>query len=238
MWGRTEFKLYSKVTNTNMLCQFIGRCVQVLGVVFLVSLIGCASAQDHVRRYAHQAPTLEEFTVCKGFGCRFRRPVSLDPSSWVEVVRIFDPAPSNAQEERALLGRAIALLEIKIGGMIGTRTDRPAAKTSEGGRDQLDCIDETVNTTTYLRLLDKEGFLRWHKVGVPAQRGWLLAELVGSTNFITNTAVIVEKDSGVSFAIDSYFYANGRPPQIMPLVEWEKNWRPVAGDPGLLPLPS
>lgn len=236
MWGRTEFTRYLKVTNANMRCQFIGRCVQVLGVVFLVSLIGCASAQDHVHRYAHPAPTLEEFTVCKGFGCRFHRPVSLDSSSWAEVVRMFEPTPSNAEEERARLGRAIALLEIKIGAMIGTRTDRPAAKTSESGRDQLDCIDETVNTTTYLRLLDQEGLMRWHRIGTPAQRGWLLSELVGSTNFITNTAVIVETATGASFAIDSYFYANGRPPKIMPLSEWHKNWRPSSDDPGLLPV--
>lgn len=160
----------------------------------------------------------------------------LDPFAWAEVASLFDPIPLSAVEERVRLGRAIAMLEFKIGAMIGTSTDRPAAKMSDGGRDQLDCIDETVNTTTYLRLLDQDGLMRWHRVGTPAQRGWLLAELFGSTNFITNTAVIVEKDTGVRFAIDSYFYANGRPPKIMPLTEWKMNWRPAPDDPMLKPV--
>lgn len=214
----------------------IGWFVRLFGVVALAALVGCASAQDHVNRFAHKAPTLEEFTVCKGFGCRIKRPVTLDTSTWAEVVRIFEPVPSSAADERVRLGQAIALLEIKIGVKIGTSRDKPAAKTAEGGRNQLDCIDETVNTTTYLRLLAQDGLMRRHVLGPPSQRGWLLAPMFGSTNFITNTAVIQEKETGALFAIDSYFYANGHPPKIMPLAEWEENWRPGPDDPKLLPV--
>ena len=93
-----------------------------------------------------------------------------------------------------------------------------------------------MNTTTYLRLLAQDGLMPRHIIGPPSQRGWLLASLVGSTDFITNTAVILEKETGAVFAIDSYFYANGQPPKIMPLAEWKKNWRPATDDPGLQPL--
>lgn len=219
-----------------MLCENFCKFVQWCGLTALVTLVGCASAQNHVDRYAHPAPTLKEFTVCQGYGCRIQKTIRIEPFAWAEVARLFEPAPTSAAEERTRLGRAIALLETKIGAANGTSTDQAAAAIFSSGPDQLDCIDETVNTTTYLRLLEQDDLMRRHRIGPPAQRGWLLASFVGSTDFITNTAVILEKETGAPFAIDSYFYANGRQPKIMPLAEWRKNWRPAPDDPGLLPL--
>ena len=210
--------------------------VRWCGVAFLAALTACASAQDHVTRFAHPSPTLTDFTVCQGYGCRIQKRIRMEQFVWDEVARIFTPVPQTAAEERDRLGLAIAFLELKIGAAIGASTDRAAAETFNTGPDQLDCIDETVNTTTYLRLLAQYGLMRWHRIGTPNQRGWLLASLFGSTDFITNTAVIVEKQSGAEFAIDSYFYSNGRPPKIMPLAEWRKNWRPLLDDPLLQPL--
>ncbi len=204
----------------------------------LATLVACASAQDHVDRFAHPAPSLTDFTVCQGYGCRIQKHIRLEPFVWEEVSNLFDPAPTSAVEERQRLGQAIAFLEVKIGAAIGATTDRAAAETFNTGPDQLDCIDETVNTTTYLQLLTRHGLMRWHYIGTPDQRGWLFSAFVGSTNFITNTAVIVEKETGTKFAVDSYFYPNGRPPKIMPLSEWRKNWRPLQNDPLLQPLSS
>ena len=219
-----------------MLCENICKFVRWCGLTALVTLVGCASAQNHVDNFAPPAPTLKEFTVCQGYGCRIQKTIRIEPFAWAEVARLFEPAPTNAAEERTRLGRAIALLETKIGAANGTSTDRAAATTFSSGPDQLDCIDETVNTTTYLRLLEQDGLMRRHIIGTPDQRGWLLSSFFGSTDFITNTAVIVEKETGALFAIDSYFYANGRQPKIMPLAEWRKNWRPAPDDPGLPPF--
>jgi len=216
--------------------EVISKFVRWYSVAVFVTLFGCASAQTDVDHYAHPAPTLLEFTVCQGYGCRIQKVVRIEPFAWTEVARLFEPEPRSAAEERERLGEAIAFLEIKIGAAIGASTDRAAADTFSSGSDQLDCIDETVNTTTYLRLLARDGLMRWHSIGTPDQRGWLLASLFGSTDFITNTAVIVEKDTGTAFAIDSYFYPNGRSPKIMPLAEWRKNWRPTSDDPLLRPL--
>jgi hypothetical protein len=218
--------------SSNAVCEL----VRWFGVAFLATLTACASAQDHVDHFVHPSPTLSDFTVCQGYGCRIQKHIRVEPFIWAEVARLFDPVPTTAAEEREQLGEAIALLEVRIGAAIGASTDRAAAETFNTGPDQLDCIDETVNTTTYLRLLVQHGLMRWHRIGTPNQRGWLLASLFGSTDFITNTAVIVEKESGAEFAIDSYFYPNGRPPKIMPLAEWRKNWRPPPDDPLLQPL--
>ena len=212
----------------------LSQCVRVCGVLLICTCLGCATAQDHVDRYAHQTPSVAEFTICHGYGCRLREVIRIEPFAWEAIANLFKPVPTNAEEERQRLGRAVALLEVKIGSVIGTNSDEAAADLLGGDPDQLDCIDETVNTTTYLRLLEKQGLMQRHHVGRAAQRGSVSG--FRYNDFITNSAVIIEKDTGVAFAVDSYFYANGRDPQIMPLSEWKKNWRPSTDDPRLQPL--
>ena len=38
----------------------------------------------------------------------------------------------------------------------------------------MDCIDESTNTTVYLRPLAANDLLRWHEVGPDATRGYFL----------------------------------------------------------------
>jgi hypothetical protein len=158
----------------------------------------------------------------------------MDRDECTDIVAVFRPEPATAAEERARLARAIALLEMKVGAAVGTATDEAAAATFGGEPDQLDCIDETVNTTVYLRLLAEEGLMRRHAIGAAAQRGSLMG--FRYNDFITNTASIVETATGESFAVDAYFYPNGREPKILPLAEWRRNWRPASDDPLLVPL--
>ena len=79
---------------------------------------------------------------------------------------------------------------------------------------QLDCVDETVNTTIYLTLLSREGLLRWHRVAAPAHRGTLV------TLDVANTPVLVENGTGKGFAVDTAFADPGLPPYIVPLETW------------------
>ena len=128
--------------------------------------------------------------MCHGYGCRLRTSVRVEPRAWAEIANLFEPAPTSAADERSRVSKAIAMLEIKVGKAVGTSTDRYAAATFGGAPDQLDCIDETVNTTTYLRLLAGHGLMRRHVVGTAAERGSVSG--FSYNDFITNTAVIVE----------------------------------------------
>ena len=183
----------------------------------ILVLAGCTAAQQYVDHYGDPEPSLAKLSICHGYGCRLRTLVGIEPEGWGDIVRLFEPAPVSAATERTRLARAIAFLEIKIGAAVGTSTDRSASSTFGGEPDQLDCIDETVNTTTYLRLLAREGLMRRHVVGIAAQRGSVSG--FAYNDFITNTAVIVETATGASYAVDSYFYPNGRAPKIMPLAK-------------------
>jgi hypothetical protein len=199
-------------------------------------LAGCAGAQEYVDAFGDPSPTVEEVTVCHGYGCRWMTNVRIESSAQAEFADLFKPPSRNAAEERVRLGRAIAMFEIKVGVAIGTGNDRYAATALNTNNDpgQLDCIDETVNTTTYLRLLAGLGLMKFHVVGEAAQRGSISG--FAFNDFVTNTAVIVVRKTGAQFAVDSYFFGNGREPKIMPLAKWSENWRPSLDDPRLRPV--
>ena len=194
-------------------------------------------AQDYVDAYSPLTPSVANLSVCHGYGCRFRSQVRIEPDMRAEITNLYHPPPKSAAEERARLARAIALFEIKIGAALGTSRDCYAATTFNKNNDpgQLDCIDETVNTTSYMRLLANLGLMHFHVIGTAAPRGSISG--FADNDFITNTAVIAEKHSGAEYAADSYFYANGRESKIMKLADWRNNWRPLPNDPNLTPLP-
>jgi len=217
--------------------RMVGRNVRLFAIGLSAAAAGCAGAQDYVDAYAMRSPSVDRLSVCHGYNCRLRTFVRIEPAMRAELAQLFRPAPETAAAERARLARAVALFEFRVGMAVGTSHDRHAATTFNTYNDpgQLDCIDETVNTTTYLRLLAGMGLMRLHAVGTAAQRGSLSG--FAFNDFITNTAVIVETKTGEAWAVDSYFYGNGREPKIMPLREWRKNWRPRLDDPRLTPVP-
>lgn len=207
--------------------------VRGLAAVGIAVLAGCTSAETLVATYADPSPSLERVSVCHGYGCRSMTEVRVGPGTWREVERVFEPRPATAAEERDRIAKAVALLERRIGAAVGHDHDRFAAATFNSDPGQLDCIDETVNTTTYLRLFAKYGLMTHHAEGVAAQRGSITGHFYN--DFLSNTAVIVEKTTGAQYAVDSYFFANGQPPIVLPLAVWRDGWRPAHDDPRLMP---
>ena len=88
-------------------------------------------------------------------------------------------------------------------------------------KGQLDCIDESINTTSYLQMLDKAGHVRFHDVGSIALRGNRFDLML-----LHNTATLIDRESVVSYAIDSWFRANGIAPDVVLLDEWIEGWKP------------
>jgi hypothetical protein len=122
-------------------------------------------------------------------------------------------------EEREQIRSAIALLETVVGPMTGTSSDLGGTWPGFGLPGQMDCIDESINTTTYLRMLQKYGLLRWHGVVDRATR-WSLF------SWPHTTAVIEERSSRRQWAVDSWFLDNGEPPFVLPLETWRDGWKP------------
>jgi hypothetical protein len=161
------------------------------------------------------------FGICHGYNCHFHDIARLTDDQWREILNLFAAPSASAAEERDRIGEAVAIVERSVGEQLGTRADRPRSPPIVVDPTQLDCVDESTNTSTTLHMLDNAGLLRWHAVDRPAVRGnpFLL-------RLIHFTAVVVEKNTNAYYAIDSWFYENGVPPVIVPLVAWRDGYDP------------
>jgi hypothetical protein len=156
--------------------------------------------------------------ACTNFGCKHQAEVALSDEQWQQLQRLFAAHPPSPEQERQRIGEAIAWIETWVGSNTGTSADR-AGNAAAGEPGQLDCIAESLNTTAYLQLLAQQGWLRWHQVGERVKRSPLIFD-------VHWTAVIVENASGQAFAVDSWFFDNGRPPYIQPLEDWKRKRDP------------
>ena len=81
-------------------------------------------------------------------------------------------------------------------------------------------VVENCSAETYLRMLEKQGYLHHHRV---AERATRFGIFVGAPH---TTAVIQENNSQTLYAVDSWFFDNGESPVIVKLTEWKAGWRP------------
>jgi len=198
----------------------------VVGLIFAMLLSACQSHEEHrVAKLVEANPTPAKFSICHGNSCRLRSQISLSAAEWAQVRALFDPAPDDARTERQRIARATGLLEILVGGQAGTLDDAPGMGVHWNPDGQLDCIDEATNSTEYLRMMAADGLIRFHDVGLPANR------FVVTAWGPSNTATIRERATGKVFAVDSYFRANGQPSDILPLDVWMAGWVPEDGPP-------
>jgi hypothetical protein len=154
-----------------------------------------------------------------GGGASIRSTFRVSPARWEELSGPFIEA-RDAAAERAAVRFAIGLMERIAGEQTVTWMDKSC--NGNGGpteQGQLDCIDESTNTTTYLHLFDQRGLLRFHRVLGPV---WRAPHLVDTHR----TAVLEEIATGRRYSVDSWFGDNGTPPIIQPLDDWKRKRPP------------
>lgn len=161
------------------------------------------------------------FNVCHQQGCAEQTALQLTPAEAQSILQGFTVPPTTAAQERSSVALAISRFEQISGPRTGT--DRDLGGTFPGAfrAGQMDCIDESTNTTTYLQLLDGAGLLHWHTVvkpvtRLPIPRGW----------WPHTSAAIREDATGTEYAVDSWFDANGSAPHIVELKLWRGGWKP------------
>lgn len=136
--------------------------------------------------------------------------------AWPRVQSLFTPPPESAKDERRSIRAAIALFEQVAGEQTPTHADKRKGENSLGERGQMDCVDESSNTTTYLWMMSHEGLLRFHAVEAPRWR----------TRFLCfgphRTAVIRELATGQLWAVDSWVRDNGGRPDVQRIEAWRR----------------
>lgn len=172
--------------------------------------------EDHVDK-----STRGNFVVCAHYQCTARYNVAMTDAEWAQVRAVFDPPAADAAAERQRIALAIGQIERIVGPKTNTVQDRPGATiitTRTNG--QMDCIDESHNTSVYLLLIERDRLLKWHEVGQPIIRGHVI------DRWFHNTATVTDTTTGVQWVIDSWFGANGEPADVVTADAWLAGWEP------------
>ncbi len=220
------------------------RSTALVGLACL-ALAACESGDnEYLRQYAHAGATPASFYVCYGYSCKYLAHVALRQEEWQSVRALLDPPPrqasaraalrqeewlsvrgaldspaSDENAERRRIPLVLARLDRLVGARIGTLVHQ-RREYNAGDPSQYDCIDESINTWTYLTILDHEGLLRDHQVGGLAHAGTVL-------DFdVRNTATLVAKSTGMRYAIDPTLVDVGEAPPIVPLQSWLASYPP------------
>ncbi len=199
--------------------QLFYRCL--LGIGLLIPLNLQAAMTDITRIYK-QTPTLEAFEICTGGGCAEIKQTSLADDEWKTITAIFESPTqtTDAQLERKHIADAIGALEKMVGTKTATSTDRAGTFDNSKYSGQLDCNDEAINSTTYMRLMQQHGLIKLHQIDDMRTRSFFLF------GWPHSTAVMHELATGERYAVDSWFYDNGYPATIVPLSLWKSGYFP------------
>jgi hypothetical protein len=165
----------------------------------------------HYRDYGGTMPKSNTVYVCHGSGCKYKTRFRFSPQDIDALSRIFAGA-SSPPDERARIAQAIAWAERRVCKTAGTCQDRPQAGWTSI-RGQLECVDESMNATSYLLLIQSHRLLKYHKVITPLHR-------FSFGTFPHWGARLAATDG--EFIVDSFFRANGEKPDVLPVYVWAK----------------
>ena len=169
-----------------------------------------------------QTPSPERFSVCYDHSCATVVTDSLSAEEWrTASAGLASPLPT-AADERQAISVAIATMEDIVGRHTGTSVDSGGNLAGFGKPLQMDCIDESTNTHTYLLMLQRDGLLKHHRV---VSRSTRFGLFVGMPH---TTAVIEDTVTQQRYAVDSWFHDNGEPPYIERLELWKAGAEPDA----------
>ena len=195
----------------------------LLFCVLLALSINSNAALSDISYIYRQVPVLHGFDVCSGGGCAEIKHVSLTDEEWQMITSVFANAVavSNAGKERDMISEAVGTFERIVGDKTGTATDRAGTFGNSDYPGQLDCNDEAINSTTYMRLMRQNGLIKLHEIEDMRTRNFFF------TGWPHSTAVIHEIATGTRYAVDSWFYDNGMPATIIPFAEWKSGYVPA-----------
>lgn len=211
----------------------VGDAVRISGSLMVpcaaLALAACAGnphqlSRHYLDRFAAPDPTPASFFECHGFGCAEKSHVSLSRHEWRQVAAVFAPRAVDAKAERQRIARAVALMQRLVGAKTGTAVHQWTHKDmmirpNFGDPSQLDCVDEAVNTWTYLTMMQRTRLFRFHQVADLAFAG-------SPTDPNPRNAAVLRDKHGQYFAIDPSLVDSGVPPPVMPLATWLGSWPP------------
>ncbi len=206
--------------------QYLYGILKTACVAFLfVVLTGCSPNQlypidKRAAQHGLSNPDGEGFQICYRHGCELKASVSLLEADWKKVKSVFLPLAKGSAMEREQIAMAIPILEKIIGEKTGIDSDLGGSFAGLLEDNQMDCVDEALNTHTFFKLLEQERLIRFHAIAGIANRGFFF------NGWPHVACAIKEVSSNDIFVIDSWFYDQGKPVHILPFDVWKSGWKP------------
>jgi hypothetical protein len=191
----------------------------ILSLTALSPAHAAQGPQNWFRERGYVAPVGTRIIACHGYGCVRRQAISVD-GAWISRASALLRAGGGSPEaERRALAQVVGTYTAYVSANLGGKPDVPGSPPQMSNvHGQMDCLDETANTTSLLLLLQDRGLLAYHQVEQPESRGFFL-----DGRYPHFTATIVEKRSGLGWAVDPWKQAPGQKPEILPLNEWRQD---------------
>lgn len=191
----------------------------------MLCLAACVVPREGVDKYLYYnnirsvEPNL--FDICHAYGCQRVQRVEASDKLWKQIDKVFKGKTKSAAQERERIADSIGVFEQYVGALTGTDVDKHGTFIKHG-EFQQDCVDESTNTTVYLTLLQKRGYLKFHEI----------TDVEARSPFKTGrwwhqTATVRDLETGQRYAVDSWFENNGYPAYIVPYEIWEEGWKPA-----------
>ena len=160
----------------------------------------------------------DQVTICYNYGCYTKAQVAFGDQQ-LEALRLLLAAAGDAAAERAAISIVIGRMYAIAGEQTPVWRDKGRNYADGGENGQMDCIDHSTNTDTFLRLLQAHGWLRFHEVLEPLRR----------TRFIVAVhwaARIRDRGTQQAYVVDSWYFDNGHPAAVLTVEDWLAGKRP------------
>jgi hypothetical protein len=176
-------------------------------------------AQSWFLEQGYVPPANTRIVACHGYGCTRRDVLSMDPSLLSRAAQILKAGRASPEAERKAIREIVRTYTAYLSRALGGTPDTPGSPPQMSGKHgQMDCVDETANTTSLLLVLQDMALFAHHRVERPQSRGLFI-----DGRYPHVTAVIAEKRTGREFAVDPWRVAPGQQPDILPLIEWRQD---------------
>ncbi|BBP04935.1 hypothetical protein TPL01_26360 [Sulfuriferula plumbiphila] len=150
--------------------------------------------------------------VCYNCSCARHANVNFSVRQMHALRQLFKCA-TTPPAERSAIANAIGQFERFAGEQTPTWRDKGGNANDDGADGRLDCIGDSTTNTTYLRLLQRLGLLRFHALLAPVERAPLIVNVHWATH-------IMDRTERQEYAVNSWFYDNSQPAVISPLQDW------------------
>lgn len=170
---------------------------------------------------ALSASAEERVTVCFNYGCLSRDEAVFSDDQLRTIGALLAEA-KDAAGEREAIGQAIGRLLGWAGQQTPIKADRGGNYADDSVYGRMDCIDHSTTTTRLLRMMEKNGFLRFHTVLEPVVRNrfFFLTHFSAQIEEKMLLSPAKESEQAARYAVDSWFFDNGQPAAVIPLARW------------------